>query len=115
MPTIYPNLLDKKGQPIPPYDVTAHNLPQLLGAEVIPVRTPFRFPRYNHSGQGTLIGAAEGGIRSYNKKFVYGTYKSSIPSMDEGWTRWVIEDKQGKYKPPFSLYYSGTAFVYRQW
>src|SRR5687767_4132021 len=38
----YPNLRDTAGNPISPYDVTAHTLPLLMGVRVSPVFRPVR-------------------------------------------------------------------------
>ena len=86
-PQKYPDLLDKDGHPIPPYDVTAHDFALLTGTSVMPVVGPFRFgpkglpPETNYS-----IGSS--------KPLTIGTYRSEIPSMDEGWTRWVFEHER---------------------
>ncbi len=83
----YPNLRDEKGSPIPPYDVTAHTLSLLMGAEISSVSKPFRYksgkdiPGY---GQGCGCGSTS---EQSNK---FRVYRSSIPNMDEGWTRWII-------------------------
>lgn len=81
----YPNLLDPEGNPIQPYDVTAHSLPLLLGIDVIPINDSVRnlsalpkgrkieFQRLNMNTEGVSI------------------FRSDNPSMDEGWTRWIFE------------------------
>ncbi|MGI8468491.1 MAG: M14 family zinc carboxypeptidase [Pyrinomonadaceae bacterium] len=92
-PEIYPDLRDEKGQPIPPYDVTAHNLALLTGAKVVKVFHPFQIPdtpKFGSgigSGSGCGCGSSSGGDCTIH----YATYHSQVPSMDEGWTRWVID------------------------
>ncbi|MCA1557733.1 MAG: peptidase M14, partial [Acidobacteria bacterium] len=80
----YPDLRDSSGHPIPPYDVTAHTLPLLMGVEAIPIFTPFRVRPTPYNSAYDVIAA----------KFLVRTppaiYRSHIPSMDEGWTRWVL-------------------------
>ena len=41
----YPNLRDAAGQPIAPYDVTAHTLPLLMGVTVHPAKAPFKYSK----------------------------------------------------------------------
>jgi hypothetical protein len=85
----YPDLRDEAGQPLPPYDVTAHTLPLLMGVEALPITSPFK---YEESPPGdvmlgdTVIRAPAGNLR-------VGVYKSHVPSMDEGWTRWMLENQ----------------------
>ena len=81
----YPNLLDDQKHPIPPYDVTAHTLSQLLGNNVETIMAPF---------QTTFIlkikiTRARGDCITDGFKET-GLYRSAIPSMDEGWTRWLL-------------------------
>jgi hypothetical protein len=109
----YPHLLDEKGNPIQPYDVTAHTLPLMFGLSVDPIRSYKNLKAVRHSK--VLYGRSDCLLGSQNK---IGLYKSSIASMDEGWTRWVFEDapcmeheavsnaeiRDGKFdqkKPPF--------------
>ena len=83
----YPDLKDDKGNPIPPYDVTAHTLPLLMGVETTPVHTRFKFPPltpFMYTG-GPLGPSSSKAVRVY-------LYRSHVPSMDEGWTRWVFEN-----------------------
>jgi hypothetical protein len=84
----YPNLRDEQGNPIQPYDVTAHTLPLLLNVEVKTVNAPFiyKLPPPSNSGYGcgkagctVNVGAA--------------IYKSNVPSMDGGWTKWIFDEK----------------------
>jgi hypothetical protein len=90
----YPNLRDSDGHPIPPYDVTAHTLPLLMGGRVLPITAPFsyRTPRNELSGGGPT-----GGGYANSKKQGYALFKSRVPSMDEGWTRWMLNRAQVRY------------------
>jgi hypothetical protein len=85
----YPDLKDEKGNPIPPYDVTAHTLSLLMRIKVEPIYQPFKYERDSKWGSATT--ASEDGVVEF------GIYKSHIPAMDEGWTRWVVETKQKKF------------------
>jgi Zinc carboxypeptidase len=86
----YPDLFDDKGQPIPPYDVTAHNLALLTGTKVVKVVAPFKFnkPPVIPIGIGVGEGNGEGCSSTTQPRRLYRSY---VPSMDEGWTRWVLE------------------------
>ncbi|MGI8642250.1 MAG: M14 family zinc carboxypeptidase, partial [Pyrinomonadaceae bacterium] len=90
-PQKYPDLKDEKGQPIPPYDVTAHNLALLTDTKLVRIDTPIKFnepPRTGGEGSGSGMGM---GCNYTNYR---ATYRSHIPVMDEGWTRWVIENNR---------------------
>jgi hypothetical protein len=90
----YPNLLDEKGLPIPPYDVTAHSLGLLMGSNKylemrdyfvtskpsIPSAGNFPYPLFPNVSPKILL------------------YQSNLPAMDEGWTRWVFD----KYRQEIS-------------
>jgi hypothetical protein len=78
----YPDLRDVEGHPIAPYDVTAHTLPLLMGVEAKPVYAPFRYRKARIDEPGELD--------VYAPKAKLAVYKSHVPSMDEGWTRWVL-------------------------
>ncbi len=88
----YPDLREYPGgPPRRPYDVTAHTLPLLLGVRVlaaadslpIALSAPVtaRPPLYRVPG---LSGGGPGIVR-------LGVYRSYAPSMDEGWTRWILD------------------------
>ena len=81
----YPDLRNAKGEPIPPYDVTAHNLALLYGAEVRPLYSPIKYQKVESVWLGTLLGCTRG-------LGDVAIYKSHVPAMDEGWTRWLWKD-----------------------
>ncbi|MEQ1605919.1 MAG: M14 family metallopeptidase [Pyrinomonadaceae bacterium] len=83
----YPDLKDDKGNPITPYDVTAHTLPLLMNLSVEEIRSPFRPKWIKNVRIRNGIGDCQLGVS--NK---IGLYKSSMASMDEGWTRWIFKD-----------------------
>ncbi|MBV9209276.1 MAG: hypothetical protein JOZ52_01535, partial [Acidobacteria bacterium] len=81
----YPNLRDESGHPQPPYDVTAHTLPLLLNVEVTQVTEPFKLITPVIIGMGSNGGC---GDASLPRRAIY---RSHIPAIDEGWTRWAFE------------------------
>ncbi|MDX6612956.1 MAG: hypothetical protein QOD75_2142, partial [Blastocatellia bacterium] len=82
----YPDLRDSSGHPIPPYDVTAHSLGLLSGIKVEPVFAPFRDSASNGS-----LKLARPSDPYHVKDIRFALYRSHTPSMDEGWTRWILE------------------------
>jgi hypothetical protein len=78
---IYPDLKDDNGNPISPYDVTAHTLPLLMDVKVEKLFKPIKsFGVYSENPSNY----------SPEESKTFGLYKSAVPVMDEGWTRWTI-------------------------
>ena len=84
---VYPDLKDANGNPIPPYDVTAHSLNLLMDVNFVEVSRPFTFRQPSDSDG---MGSGEGFGVSHPPDYV--VYKSQPPSMDEGWTRWLVTE-----------------------
>ncbi|HEX8176308.1 MAG TPA: M14 metallopeptidase family protein [Pyrinomonadaceae bacterium] len=80
----YPDLRDASGRPVSPYDVTAHTLSLLMGVKATPVYAP---SRYRNIDVPMLVSG--GGDLQEIKRLAL--YRSHVPAMDEGWTRWVLE------------------------
>ncbi|MFQ5746798.1 MAG: M14 family zinc carboxypeptidase [Gemmatimonadota bacterium] len=78
----------KEGAAPTPYDVTAHNLPLLLGLEAIPVfegsvdGRPLERPPVVERRAPGLTRASD---------VLVGLYQPWVPSIDEGWTRWLFD------------------------
>ncbi|HJR06763.1 MAG TPA: M14 family metallopeptidase [Pyrinomonadaceae bacterium] len=88
----YPDLRDKDGTPISPYDVTAHTLSLLMGVEARPVTVHFKYPTL--SARIFKDPPPRPRVRTG-----LALYRSHIPSMDEGWTRWMLEQNNISYSP----------------
>lgn len=89
----YPDLRDARNQPITPYDVTAHTLPLLTGIEAQPVLAPFTPLIIRKAHVLTEIGDC---LITGRKSIA--VYKSHAPSMDEGWTRWALDNNCVEYE-----------------
>ncbi len=87
---VYPELKDASGNPITPYDVTAHTVSLLMNLKVenlssaLPVNKRQKHSRSEFPPFGTPF-SPDTIFRSHN------------PSMDEGWTRWVFEEADKGY------------------
>jgi hypothetical protein len=90
-PQHYPDLRDAEGNPIQPYDVTAHTLSLLMNVAAKPVSSPFTFRKMSariFTDDPLRKPAVAAGTR-------LALYKSHVPSLDEGWTRFVLERQAG--------------------
>ena len=86
----YPDLRDASGQPISPYDVTAHTLSLLMAVNVRSVCQPFRYHLPKEGGMNNCTGFGEIEER-------LGVYKSHVAAIDEGWSRWVLDQEHYRY------------------
>jgi hypothetical protein len=87
----YPDLKDSSGNPLPPYDVTAHTLPLLMSVSYESIFKPFAYRAATSPRTGMGSGCASSIPSRYS---IYGSW---TPSMDEGWTRWLFR-KSGGYR-----------------
>lgn len=89
----YPDLLDASGRPVRPYDVTAHTLPLLLNAPAVAVEGPLAVA----TRRARAIGFTP--IRVATPQPVHGVRLALLQSnsIDEGWTRWVLEQNHVPY------------------
>jgi hypothetical protein len=90
----YPNLRDETGTPIEPYDVTAHTLSLLMNVEARPVYTPINYRSW--TARKPPFGTPRNSSRPFPDSQL-ALYKSHVPSMDEGWTRWILEQNKIAY------------------
>lgn len=96
-PQHYPARPDPEGSSPPaPYDVTAHNLPLLLGVDAIPV---YGMP----AAEGRVLTVPPpapprrvAGL-SGERSVMVGLYRPWIPTPDEGWTRWLFDSYSVPY------------------
>ena len=82
----YPDLKDEAGNPVSPYDVTAHTLPLLMNLKVEEIRTPLKTTSVKR------VSSAEPTLACPPHERSVRLFKSHTPSMDEGWTRWLLTE-----------------------
>jgi hypothetical protein len=99
----YPNLRDASGHPIAPYDNTAHTLSLLYGDEFMPVWAPFKFVSGDSGGPDFCVRKTSGTVVRGNSDVLAPkvVYKSHVPAIDEGWTRWWLESTKAKAQIPY--------------
>jgi Zinc carboxypeptidase len=89
----YPDQRNSAGHPIAPYDVTAHNLPLLMGIKVKRISAPFKYQKLRG---GFGWGAGGGGVKQSGSPNT-ALYQSWVPTNDEGWTRWILETEDKSF------------------
>ena len=83
----YPDLREYPGgPPRRPYDVTAHTLPLLMGINVVRIDSAFALPEISKRPGGV----ANSALGTFGPTR-FAIYKSFAASMDEGWTRWILD------------------------
>ncbi len=92
----YPDLRDELGHPINPYDVTAHTMSMLMTVETQPVKAPFNYQPQAASDVMSNCRPPE----PVDAKLAI--YKSFAASMDEGWSRWILETNGFQYSTLFN-------------
>ncbi len=94
-PLTYPDLFDNNGHPIAPYDVTAHSLRLAYRVRRL-YRLTSRCASRSHCHQSL---PSIPGMQTGKQTRPYWVFYINLhmPSMDEGWTRWVFENSQTRY------------------
>ena len=96
-PQAYPGELEYPGgPPKAPYDVTAHNLPLLLGVQAEPTNQLPRGDLERLEGMPSFRPRHVEGL-SGRSGLLVGLYQPWVPATDEGWTRWLFDGYEVPY------------------
>jgi len=96
-PQAYPGVPDgSRGPAREPYDVTAHNLPLLLGVEAEAVRGMPAGEMVRMDRPPVLSPPRAPGV-SGEAGLLVGLYQPWVPVADEGWTRWLFDRHEIPY------------------
>jgi len=96
-PQAYPGALEYPGgPPKEPYDVTAHNLPMLLGLRAEPTSQAPAGDRERLEGRPEFRPRHVEGL-SGRPGLLVGLYQPWVPATDEGWTRWLFDGYEVPY------------------
>jgi len=96
-PQAYPGRLEYPGgPPQAPYDVTAHNLPLLLGVQAEPTNQLPRGDMERLAGAPSFRPRHVEGL-SGRSGLLVGLYQPWVPATDEGWTRWLFDNYEVPY------------------
>lgn len=87
-PQAYP---ERRGSTVTPYDVTAHNLPLLLGVDAVPAYEAPEAPGRLVTDPPPPPPRHVEGL-SGERSVMVGLYRPWIPTPDEGWTRWLFDN-----------------------
>ncbi|MGH9753716.1 MAG: M14 family metallopeptidase [Blastocatellia bacterium] len=90
---VYPNLREYPGGPPKrPYDVTAHSLNLLMNVKAVFINEPFTVDAKPEPSALVI----QSRVRT-NAGVRVAIYKNHLPSMDEGWTRWIFDQYRFPY------------------
>jgi hypothetical protein len=92
----YPDLKDSLGNPIAPYDVTAHTISLLTGTNAIPFYRPLLTRQ--SPNRFTVIGDSSPACLA--NEYAVQIYRSPAPSIDEGWTRFILGNEKRPARHP---------------
>jgi hypothetical protein len=108
---VYPNRVNVNGEPDPPYDVAGWTLPLQMGIEAVEVWDIRDLDKYrntlkpvsniNQARAVMNLAPVDGPFAKLSNPLKsaarVGLYKGSMGSMDEGWTRLVLDNHQIEY------------------